>query len=222
MLKMWGRPTSTCTQRVLWTLTEAEVPYQLTLASATMGAKGHIWLGQTPYGIVDTEAYRAINPNGSIPTIDDGGFILWESNAIVAYVARRYAPARLFGGSEQTFARALQWMMWTNYSLEPAMSALIDHLERLPVEKRSAQVVEEHRQVMAEKMTLIEGQFARSRYLAGDEFSIADIPPAIAIQRFVHCNLDRPRLPRLEDWLARLGEREAYRRHVAPRDKHFS
>ncbi len=222
MLKMWGRPTSTCTQRVLWTLTEAEVPYQLTLASATMGDKGHVWLGHTPYGGVDTPGYLAMNPNGSIPTIDDDGFILWESNAIVAYLARRYAPAKLFGGSEQTFARSLQWMMWTNYSLEPAMSALINHLERLPVDKRFAQVVEEHRKAMVEKMALLEGQFARAKYLAGNEFSIADIPPAIAIQRFEHCHLQRPRMPRLEDWLARLGEREAFRRHIAPRDKHFS
>lgn len=222
MLKMWGRPTSTCTQRVLWTLTEAEVAYELTLASATMGAKGHVWLGHAPYGIVDTDAYLAMNPNGSIPTIDDGGFILWESNAIVAYLARRYAPALLFGGNEQTFARALQWMMWTNYSLEPAMSTLINHLERLPVEKRSAQAVEEQRRVMVDKMMLIEGHLSHSRYFAGDEFSIGDIPPAIAIQRFVHCNLDRPRVPRLEDWLARVGEREGFRRHVAPREKHFS
>ncbi|MBM3347577.1 MAG: glutathione S-transferase family protein [Betaproteobacteria bacterium] len=222
MMKLWGRPTSTCTQRVLWTLAEAEVPYELTLASATMGENGHVWLGHTPYGGVDTLAYLAMNPNGSIPTIDDGGFILWESNAIVAYIARRYAPKKLFGGSEQIFAHTLKWMMWVNYSLEPAMSALINHLERLPAGKRSVQVVEEWRQVMVEKMTLLEGQFARSPYLAGEAFSIADIPPAIAIQRFEHCRLDRPRLPRLENWLARLGEREAFRRHIAPRDKHFS
>ena len=221
MLKMWGRPTSTCTQRVLWTLTEAEVPYELTLASATMGEKGHVWLGHTPYGGVDSESYLAMNPNGSIPTIDDGGFILWESNAIVAYVARRYAPARLFGANEETFSRALQWMMWTNYSLEPQMSALINHLERLPLPKRSAEVVEDQRREMLHKMGLIEGHLARSNYLAGGEFSIADIPPAISIQRFLHCNLERPKLPRIEDWLERVGERKAFQMHVAPREKHF-
>ena len=221
MLKLWGRPTSTCTQRVLWTLAEAGVQYELTLASATMGAKGHVWLGHSAYGIVNTAAYRAMNPNGSIPTIDDDGFVLWESNAIVAYLARRYAPAKLYGADEGTFARALQWMMWTNYSLEPTMSALINHLERLPAAKRSAQVVEEQRQVMVERMTLIEGHLARSRYFAAAEFSIADIPPAIAIQRFVHCGLARPPLPRVEEWLARLGERPAFREHVAPRDRHF-
>lgn len=222
MLKLWGRPTSTCTQRVLWTLTEAGVAYELTLASGTMGPKGHIWLGHAPYGGVDTPEYLAMNPNGSIPTIDDDGFILWESNAIVAYLARKYAPAKLYGGSEQVFARALQWMMWTNYSMEPEMSVLINHLERLPVEKRSAQVVEEQRLSMVKKMTLLDGQLARSPYLAGEAFSIADIPPAIAIHRFEVCNLGRPPLAHLDQWLARLGEREGFRKHVAPRDKHFS
>jgi len=76
MVKVWGRPTSTCTQRVLWTLVEAGVPYELTLASATMGATGPVALGHEPYGIVDTAAYRAMNPNGSIPTIVDGEFVL--------------------------------------------------------------------------------------------------------------------------------------------------
>lgn len=222
MLKMWGRPTSTCTQRVLWTLTEAAVPYELTLASATMGDKGHIWLGHTPYGIVDSPSYLAMNPNGSIPAIDDDGFILWESNAIVAYIARRYAADKLFGASEQTFALALKWMMWANYSLEPAMSFLINHLERLPVEKRSAQVIEEQRQEMLRKMAVLEGQLAKSRYLAGDAFTIADIPPAIGIHRFMLCNLGPANLPRVEEWLARLGERDAFREHVEPWAKHFS
>ena len=130
MLKLWGRPTSTNTQRVLWTLAEAGVPYELTLASATMGAGGHISLGNAAYGTVDTAAYRAMNPNGTIPTIDDGGFVLWESNAIVAYLARRYAPEKLFGDDENTFARAVQWMSWTNYSMDPSMH--VHHAARAP------------------------------------------------------------------------------------------
>lgn len=113
-------------------------------------------------------------------------------------------------------------MMWANYSLEPAMSFLINHLERLPVEKRSAQVIEEQRQEMLRKMAVLEGQLAKSRYLAGDAFTIADIPPAIGIHRFMHCNLGPANLPRVEEWLARLGERDAFREHVAPRAKHFS
>lgn len=222
MLKLWARPTSTCTQRVLWTLAEADMPCELILASATMGPGGHIWQGHAPYGIVDTADYRAMNPNGTIPTIDDDGFVLWESNAIVAYLARRYAPERLFGGDEEVFSRALQWMMWTNYSLENTMTVLINHLERLPLARRSPAAVDEARLETIRKLELVEAHLSRSPYFAGDKFSIADIPPGVAIQRWIHCGLERPSMPRLEDWLARIGEREGFRAHVAPRAKHFS
>ena len=221
MLKVWGRPTSTNTQRVLWALAEAEVPYELTLASGTTGAKGYVWRGEKPFGIVETAAYRAMNPNGTIPTIDDGGFILWESNAIVAYLARRYAPAKLFGGSEATFARALQWMIWTNCNLDHAMHTLVMHLERLPAGQRSAETVEASRKEVVRQLELMEAQLGRSRYIAGDEFTMGDMPPAISIARFFHFGLAHPPAPRVKDWLARLGEREGFRAHVAPRGKHL-
>lgn len=222
MLKLWGRPTSTCTQRVLWALHEARVPCEITLASATMGPEGHVWQGHAPYGVVDSDFYGEMNPNRTIPTIDDEGFVLWESNAIVAYLARRYAPAELFQGDEATFARALQWMIWTNHSLETPLIPLINHLERLPVARRSAEAVENARVDMIGRLQVVETRLARSRYLAGNEFSIADIPPGVAIQRWVHCNLDAPPLPRTHDWLGRLGERAGFRAHVAPRDRHFT
>ena len=221
LLKLWGRPTSTNTQRVLWTLVEAGVPYDLTLASATTGEKGYFWQGEIPFGIVDTEAYRSMNPNGTIPTIDDGGFILWESNAIVAYLARRYAPARLFGADETTFARALQWMIWANTGMDPALHALILHLERLPASQRSAETVEASRRDVVRKLELMEAQLGRSGYFAGDAFTIGDIPLGISTQRFFHFGLERPALPRVEGWLAQLGEREGFRAHVAPLENHL-
>ena len=221
LLKIWGRPTSTNTQRVLWTLAEADVPYELTLASATTGATGYAWRGHAPYGVVGTEAYQAMNPNDTVPTIDDGGFVLWESNAIVAWLARRYAPVWLYGGNEETFARALQWMIWTNHSLDPAMHTLVMHLERLPAEQRSNAVVDAARQDAVRKLKLMEAHLARSHWFAGDAFSIGDIPPGISVQRFFHFDLERPPLPRVEEWMARLRERDGFRRHVAPREKHL-
>jgi len=220
-LKLWGRPTSTNTQRVLWALEEAGVAYELTLASGTTGATGYIWQGHVPYGVVDTPAYRAMNPNGTIPTIDDGGFVLWESNAIVAWLARRYAPG-LYQDSEPIFARALQWMIWTNHSLDPAMHTLVMHLERLPPEQRSPTTVEAARQEVIRKLELVETHLGRSRFLAADDFTMGDIPPAISMQRFVHFGLQRPPMPRIAEWMSRLGERAGFKRHVAPRSHHLS
>ena len=210
MLKVWGRPTSTNTQRVLWTLVEVELPYELILASATTGAQGYVWQGQAPFGIVDTAAYRSMNPNGTIPTISDGDFTLWESNAIVAYLARRYAPAKLFGSNEETFARALQWMSWANYKLDPPLHALVMHLERLPAEQRRPETVEASRTEVIRTLELMEAQLERSPYFAGAAFSIGDIPLGISIQRFLHFKLERPSMPRVESWLARLSERDGF------------
>ncbi|MCH9046205.1 MAG: glutathione S-transferase N-terminal domain-containing protein, partial [SAR324 cluster bacterium] len=138
MLKIWGRPTSTCTMKVLWTCEEAGLPFQLILASATMGPQGHISRGP-PYGVVDTPTYRALNPNGTVPTIDEDGFILWESNTIVRYLARRHAPF-LYGNDERTFALASQWMDWET-QLVPFLHTLVMEMVRLPPEGRTPAAV---------------------------------------------------------------------------------
>jgi len=219
-IRLWGRPTSTNTQRVLWTLAEADQPYELTLASGTTGESGYVWQGHAPYGLVDTPAYRAMNPNGTIPTLDDGGFVIWESIAIVQYLARKYAPA-LLGGSDAAFARAFQWMAWTNHALEPTMHTMIMHRERLPAEKRSEEAVEAARQDAIRKLAIVDARLAEAGYLAGGAFSIGDIPAGIVIRRFLHIGLPHPRFPALERWMARLGERDGFRRHVEPREYHL-
>ena len=74
MLGIWGRPTSICTQRVLWACAELDLEFDLTLASATMGQQGHVSQGHIPYGVVDTADYRAMNPNSTVPVIKDGDY----------------------------------------------------------------------------------------------------------------------------------------------------
>ena len=128
MLKIWGRRNSAHTQRVLWLCEEASLPYELILASATMGPDGHISGGGSAFGVVDTPAYRAMNPNGTIPTIDDDGFVLWESNTISRYLAQAYAPQALFGDDIKTLGLASQWMDWTNTQLEPALHLSLIHI----------------------------------------------------------------------------------------------
>lgn len=219
MLKIWGRPTSTNTQRVLWTLEEAGKPYELILASGTTGATGYVWGGHEPYGIVGTDAYRAMNPNGTIPTIDDDGFVLWESIAIVAYLARKYAP-QLCGG-DNAFARALRWMIWVNHAIDPATHTLILHMERYPPGKRSPEAVEKAREEWVKRLAMLEAELSRSRWFGGEAFGIGDIPLGISVQRFLHFGLAHPPMPRVSDWMARLGEREGFRRHVAPRANHL-
>ena len=142
MVRIWGRPNSICTQRVLWACTEADVESELTLASGTMGADGHVSTGAEPYGVVDTPSYRAMNPNGTVPTIDDGGFVVWESNAIVAYLGLKYGLGTLLDGSPVTLGRAVQWMTWTNGRLEPHLHTLVMQLRRLREDLRTPGAIE--------------------------------------------------------------------------------
>ena len=130
-LKIWGRPNSICTQRVLWTCVEANLEYELTLASATMGPNGHISTGSEPFGLVESPWYQAMNPNSTVPTIDDDGYVLWESNAIVCYVAMTYGPLVLYGGGPAGLAQQFKWMSWTNEHLEPLLHTLVMECVRL-------------------------------------------------------------------------------------------
>ena len=85
-LKLWGRPSSARTQKVMLALAELGIEYEYVLASATMGPNGSVAKGGTPFGIVNTFEYRQMNPNGTVPTINDNGYVLWESNAIIQYL----------------------------------------------------------------------------------------------------------------------------------------
>lgn len=220
-IRLWGRPTSTNTQRVLWTLAELGLDCDFTLASGTTGPQGYVWQGHAPYGLVDTPEYRAMNPNGTIPVLDDDGFVIWESIAIVQYLARKHAPERLLGGSDEDFARAFQWMAWANHALEPAMHTLVMHRERLPVEKRSAAAVESARQDALKKLAILDARLSQAPYLAGTRFSIGDIPAGIAVQRFRHFGLPHPAFDAVDAWMARLAARPGFQAHVAPRAHHL-
>jgi len=222
MLRIWGRSTSICTQRALWALEETGVPYDLILASATMGPNGHVSKGGAPFGIVDTPAYRAMNPNGTVPTIDDDGFVLWESNAIVLYLAAKYAPRQLYGEDLGRLARASQWMSWTNEHLEPHLHTLVMELVRLPPAQRNKARAQAAFEAIMNPLAMIEEQLGRHAYVAGDSFTIGDIPTGCAVQRWRLLAGSGPSMPQLDAWLRLLAARPGFARHVAPAEFHTS
>ena len=222
MIRIWGRPNSICTQRVLWACMEADRDFELTLASATMGPDGHVSRGGQPFGLVDTDAYRAMNPNGTVPTFEDDGTVLWDSVAIVAYVASTYAPERLYGADNAVFGQALQWMCWTNEHLEPLLHTLVMEAVRLTPEKRDPEALERARQHVIAKLGVLDRHLARQSYLAGDAFSMGDIPAGATVYRWLLFDLDRPVLDNLEDWQKRLQDREAFQRHIEPPEYHLA
>ena len=221
MIKMWGRPTSICTQRVLWALTDAAIPYEMTLASATMGPKGHVSKGGPAFGIVDEPWYRAMNPNGTVPTIDDDGFIMWESNAILVWLATGRAPEVLYGGDPKLLARATQWMNWTNEHLEPLLHTLVMELVRLHPDKRNPAELEQARKDMFAPLGMLDAHLARQPYVAGDRFTIGDIPTGAAVYRWQVFGLKGPETPNIAAWQKQLAARKGFQQHVAPPEFHL-
>ncbi len=220
MIRIWGRPTSICTQRVLWACVEAGVELELTLASGTMGLDGHVSTGVEPYGGVDAPWYRSMNPNGTVPTIEDGGCVLWESNAIVTYLGLRYGLGTLADGSPETLGRAVQWMSWTNEHVEPHLHTLVMELRRLREDLRTPGAVEAAVRGITPALEILDAHLAGSAYVAGDRFSMGDIPAGAAARRWQVFAQAGPAAPHVDAWLARLGEREGFRRHVEPPELH--
>jgi glutathione S-transferase len=206
---------------VLWALAEADLPYELTLASATMGPQGHVSKGGAPFGVVNTPAYLAMNPNGTVPTIDDNGFILWESNAILMWLALSHAPDLLSGDAKQ-LARAVQWMTWINGRVEPLLHTLVMQLVRLPNDKRDPAKVEQARIEMIDALGMLEAGLADQAYVTGNRFTIGDIPTGAAVYRWLVFDLERPSMPNIAAWQDRLAERKGFCLHVAPREFHLA
>jgi len=220
MLKIWGRPNSIHTQRVLWFCAEAGLEFELIRASATMGIDGHISGGGAAYGVVNTPEYLSMNPNGTIPTIDNNGYTLWESNTICRYLAQTYAPG-FFGGDIETLGLASQWMDWTNTQLEPQLHVLVMQLVRMREADRAPEVVEQTRLETIPKLMRLDAHLAARGYVAGEKFTVGDIAPACAFYRWTLFDLEAPDLPNLEEWMAHISKRDGFKRHIAPREYHL-
>ncbi len=209
-IKLWGRPSSARTQKVLMALSELQLPFELTLASATMGAKGHVAKGNTAFGVVHTPEYLAMNPNGTVPTIDDNGFVLWESNAIVQYLAMKYDPGKCYGESAEVFGSASRWMMWENNELIPPMHKLVEHTIRLPEERRDPLIAEEARARLIRAWHIVDAQLGETRHIASDSWTIGDIPMTIRVHRWALLQVDAPEFPNIRRYYELVSSRSSF------------
>ena len=201
MIKIWGRNNSINVQKVLWCCDELKIPYQRVDAGLQSGD-------------VDTPAYRMLNPNGLVPTIEDGKFVLWESNAILRYLSAKHGLDPFWPSNLQTRASADRWMDWYVSTLWRYMRPIFIQLVRCPADKRDQLVINEAIEKTLKAVTILDDHLKTNRYVAGREFTIGDIPVGVAAYRWMSLPVQRPEMPSLESWYARLGEREAYREHV--------
>ena len=203
MMKIWGRNTSSNVQKVMWAIGE------LGLAHERIDVGG-------PFGKNREPAYLAMNPNGLVPTLEeDDGFLLWESNTIVRYLAAKHGPGKLEPGDLRSRASAQKWMDWQLAVANPAITPVFWGLIRTPPDKRDPKAIEAGKEKTVIAANMMDGQLGKTKFMAGDEFSYGDIPVGIMVYRYVQLIPERPPMPNLDRWYAAISSHQAFREQVA-------
>jgi glutathione S-transferase len=168
-----------------------------------------------PFGRNDEPAYLAMNPNGLVPTLEEeDGFVLWESNTIVRYLAAKYGPGQLEPADPQLRARANSWMDWQLSVAAPAIFGMFWGLIRTPPEKRDHAVIATSRAKTTAAMKILDAQLGKTAFVAGDALSMGDIPVALTAYRFRRLVPERTGLDNLERWFGVIEQRPAFKEHV--------
>ncbi len=201
MLVIWGRNNSVNVQKALWCCEEMALAYRRIDAGAA-------------FGVVNTPEYRKLNPNGLVPTLDDDGFVLWESNAIVRYLAAKHGRGDLSPSDPRALAIADQWMDWQVSLFWPTIRTLFMGLVRTPEAERDHRAIENSRLKTAEVLGIVDSHLASRPFLAGDALTIGDIPLGCSIWRWMALPIERPSLPNVERWFGALAQRPAYKKIV--------
>jgi glutathione S-transferase len=202
---VWGRTTSSNVMKVLWGLAELDLPFERIDAGGS-------------FGKTDTAHYRAMNPTGLVPTLQEGAFSLWESNAILRYLANVHAKDQpIWPEDPQARANVDHWMDAQQTLLNRSMTVVFWGLVRTPPEQRDLGAVAAAIEETAKIWGLLEAVLSKHDYLAGPGFTLCDIPWGVHAHRWFgmdYLGLSRPELPALRAWHDRLCRRHGYQRHV--------
>ncbi len=202
MLKIWGRKNSSNVRKALWCAEELGLAYEAIDAGGA-------------FGVVDTSEYRAKNPNGRVPMIEDDGFVLWESNAIVRYLAARHASGSAWYPADiQARAQAEKWMDWTTSSFAAPFRTVFWGVLRTPVEQQDWVAINAAIKECDDLLAMVEQTLSEQPYLSGAEIGMGDIPLGSFIYAWFEMPIQRAALPNVQAWYARLQQRPAYRKAV--------
>ncbi len=202
MLKILGRKTSSNVQKVLWACGEMGLPFD----REDIGG---------PFGGNDQEKYLALNPNGLVPTIiEEDGFTLWESNSCTRYLTRKHDLGGLYPEDPQILADAERWMDWQLTVCSPSLVPVFRGLIRTPPEKRDMDAITKARDGLSRSMSMLNANLADRKFMAGEKFTIGDIPVGIAAYRWFEMPIEREDYPHLKRWFDLLAERPAFQEHI--------
>lgn len=208
MLTIWGRRSSSNVQAVMWCIKELGLDYERIDAGFT-------------YGVVNTPEYRAMNPSGTVPTLADGDNPpLWESGAIIRYLANTYAATSKAGPDfwpSESFARANvdRWAEWSKINIASNFtSPVFWQVVRTPVERQDPTSIALALEKLERYLAIAESQLKTSRYIAGENLSVADIQFGHSLFRYFDIDISRPKWPEIERYYQQLVSRSAFKDHV--------
>jgi glutathione S-transferase len=198
MLKIWGRITSINVRKVVLAAQELGVAFERIDAGAA-------------FGIVKTPEYLARNPNGLVPMIEDDQVQLWESNAIVRYLCARHAPDTLYPLALPRRFDAERWMDWQQTTLSPAGRTAFLQWIRTPADRRDAEAIARSVAATEPLMALVDHHLSRQPFMAGDQLTMADLPIACEVHRWINLPQPRTERPHLDRWYAAILARPSSR-----------
>ncbi len=196
-ITLWGRATSANVQKAVWALEELGVSYE----RIDVGGK---------YGGLNTPDFIAMNPNQLIPVIRDEDLVLWESHAVVRYLAATYGSGGLWPEDAKERAIVDQWTDWTATTFQPAWIDVFWRLVRTPPSQRDHEAIAEAVGRTVGALRMIEATLSDKPFLAGSVLTYADIVAGTALYRWFTMEIDRPELPNVAAWYERLRNRDAY------------
>lgn len=201
MIEIWGRRSSSNVQKVIWALDELGLEF----TRHTVGGG---------FGGTREPSYLEMNPNALVPVLRDGDITMFESNAIVRYLAARYGEGRLRPKEAKALAAAEQWMDWQQLNVVPHISTIFWNLVRVKREERNDKAIADAGAKLTGVLAIADKVLASSKWFAGDEFSFGDIVLGVLYWRYSRLDCRRPDTPNIKRWFEALQQRPAYQKWV--------
>jgi len=203
MLKVWGRKSSSNVQALLWGMEEMSLDYERVDAGFT-------------FGVVHTDAYQQLNPNGKVPTLQDGSNPpLYETGAILRYLANQYASESFWPDDPIKRATVDMWAEWSKINVAMEFTGpLFWQLVRVEESRRDKPGIANATQLMEKNLRIAEAQLAKHAFLAGNDLTLADIQFGHVLYRYFDIDMDRAPLAHLQRYYVALTQRPAFQSAV--------
>ena len=201
MIRSWGRRSGFNVQKVLWLMDELQLDYD------------HTELGGD-FGGLDDPDFRAMNPHGKVPVIEDEGVVVWESHTILRYLAAKYGAGSLWSTDPAIQSLSDRWMDWSLSRLQPDFMDLFWGFYRTPPSQHDPDFIKAAEQKCGEDFKLLDAHLADQPFLAGDGFTVGDVPAGTALFRYFSLEIEHPDVPNVQAWYDRLKDRPGFRAHV--------